>query len=350
MWVISILSVILAIFIFGLLIFVHEGGHFFFARLFGVTVNEFAIGMGPKIFSRKSEKSGIVYSLRLLPFGGFVSMAGEDDESDDENAFYKKAVWKRIIITAAGATVNILIGIIVMSVLVFSSDVIASNVVAEFVEPEEGVVSTGEQGLMVNDEITHINGTRVYIYSDLHYEISRQGIEPVDITVLRDGEAIVIEDVTFPVNTESGTSFGMRDFKVYREEKTFLTLTKHAAVRSYSTIKMVYDSVYDLITGRYGVESVSGPVGVTEALSEAASSRFSDFIYLAAFLSINLGVMNLLPFPALDGGRIVFQLIELIFRRPVPVKVEGFVNFVGLAFLMLLIVVVTCKDIAGFFI
>lgn len=345
---INILSILLAIFIFGFLVFIHESGHFFFARLFGVTVNEFSIGMGPKLLSRKSKKSGIVYSLRALPFGGFVAMAGEDDESDDENAFYKKSPIKRIVITAAGAVVNILLGIIVMTALVFSTETIGSTVIGEFVESEvEGFVSSEEQGLAVGDRVTHINGTRVFTANELHYEIMRQGIKPLDITLVREGETMVVEDVSFFQISEEGTSFGMRDFRVYAEERTFVNLLKHSVLRSYSTIKMVYDSLYDLITGRYGVDSISGPIGVTEALSEAASSRIGDFIYLSAFLSINLGVMNLLPFPALDGGRIVFQLFELIFRRPVPVKVEGFVNFIGLALLMLLIVIVTCKDIVN---
>ena len=143
---------------------------------------------------------------------------------------------------------------------------------------------------------------------------------------------------------------------MYAEEKSFANCIKHSYVRSVSTIKMVYDSLYDLITGRYSVESVSGPIGVTEVLSstlseaETKKQAVTDFVYLVGFLSINLGVMNLLPFPALDGGRIVFQLVELIFRRKVPVKVEGFINFLGFALLMLLIVIVTCKDVAGLFV
>ena len=353
---INILTILLAIFAFGFLIFIHEGGHFIFARIFGVTVNEFAIGMGPRLISRKSPRSGITYSLRVLPFGGFVAMAGEDDESEDENAFYKKSVWKRIVITAAGAAVNILMGVIVMTALVFSSETLGSTTVGEFIEYENATVSSKAQGLMLDDRITHINKTRVFTANDLHYELTRQGVLPVDITVVRDGESITIEDVTFPQTEEAGTVFGLRDFKVYAAEKTFGNCLVHAGVRSFSTIKMVYDSLYDLITGRYSVESVSGPIGVTEVLSNSLSEAptkkeaAADFIYLVGFLSINLGVMNLLPFPALDGGRIVFQLFELIFRRPVPVKVEGFVNFLGFAVLMLLIVIVTCKDVAGLFI
>lgn len=344
----SVLYVILSIFIFGILVFIHEGGHYFFARLFNVTIKEFAIGMGPKLFSWTSKKTGIVYSLRILPFGGFLSMAGEDEETDDPNAFYKKSPLKRMAITAAGAFVNLIVGLLVMVILVATMPTYGSTIVGDFVPYEdEGFVSTEEQGLRVNDKITHINGTRVFTSNELFYEIMRKGIEPIDITVDRDGKKIVLEDVALGKITEQGTVFGDVDFRVFSEDKTVITTVKHAAMRCYYSIKMVYDSLYDLVTGRYSVESVSGPVGVTEALSDAAKSGAPDLIYLAAFLSVNLGVMNLLPVPALDGGRIVFQIIELIRRKPVPVKVESYVNFVGLALLMLLMVIVTCKDIVG---
>ena len=187
--VINILQILLAIMLFGFLIFIHEGGHFLFARLFKVTVNEFAIGMGPKIFSKKSKKSGITYSFRLFPIGGFVSMAGEDEESDDPNAFNKKTVWQRLIITVAGAATNLLAGALVMTVLVCSApNQLASTVVGEFME---GAVSP-ESGLCVDDRILEVEGHNVYIGDDLMYEIMRLGIEPVDLTVERDGEVLTV--------------------------------------------------------------------------------------------------------------------------------------------------------------
>ena len=305
--------------------------------------------MGPKLFSKKSDKTDIVYSVRAVPFGGFVSMAGEDDESDDENAYYKKPVLQRIVITAAGALVNILLGTLVMSVIVMSSDNLYSTRIHSFDTRVEGVVSSEEQGLAVGDKIIKINGVRVFTSNDLLYELMRSGIEPIDITVVRGGEKIKVEDVVFPTFTEQGTSFGDPDFFVGPEEKNFVNTAKHALARSYSSIKMVYDSVYDLVTGRYSVDAVSGPVGVTEALGDAAKSGGVDFIYLAAFISINVGVMNLLPLPALDGGRLVFHFIELIARRPIPRKIEGYIHGVGLMLLMLLLVLVTFKDIVRIF-
>ncbi len=328
--------------------FIHELGHYVFARIFNVKINEFAIGMGPRILSHRSKKTDIVYSIRILPFGGFVSMAGEDDESDDENAFHKKHPLKRIVISVAGATVNITVGFIVMMALVINSSTLYSTEIANFVQGE-GFVSTSEQGLAVGDRITRIDGARVYTANEVQYEIMRRGVEKIDITVIRGGETVVVEDVEFPRFEEQGTLFGQRDFNFVPEAKTVGATLKHAFTRSASTIKMVLDSLVDLVTGRYGVESVSGPVGVTKALGEAAEAGASNLIYLAAFISINLGVMNLLPLPALDGGRIVFQVIELVRGKPLSVKVEGYIHFAGLALLLLLLVIVTFKDIIALF-
>lgn len=343
---ISIRYIILALLIFGFLIFIHELGHYLTARAFHVTINEFAIGMGPKLFSRKSKKTDICYSVRALPIGGFVSMVGEDEESDDENAFHKKPVWQRIIITAAGAFMNVAIGVIVMSLLVATQDILPSNVIGAFVEYEDGTPNyTQAAGLRVGDEIVEIEGTRVHIANETVYEIMRRGISPLDVTVIRDGERVTVEDVRFPTIVENGVRYGTVDFKVDPEEKTPSSVFKHAVYRSASTIKMIWESLYDLVTGRYGVESVSGPVGVTKALGEAAESGIDDLVYLAVVISMNLGVMNLLPLPALDGGRLFFQLIELLRRKPVRPEIEGYVHFAGMVLLMILMVVVAVKDI-----
>lgn len=338
----NFLYVLLAIFIFGLLILIHEAGHFFFARLFRVTVYEFAIGMGPKVISHTSKKSGIAYSLRLLPFGGFVSMAGENEESDDPNAFNKKPVWQRFIITAAGATVNLMAGVLVMGILVASTKTLYSTTIHHFYEG-----STSVQYLQSGDQITAVEGTPVFTYSDLSYEIMHKGAKPIDITVKRDGSQITIADVVFPTVTESGVVFGVADFVPDAEAKTLLTVLKHACVRSASTVKMIWESLYDLVSGRYGMEAVSGPVGVTQAMTEAASTSMYTLVYLSVVISMNLGIMNLLPLPALDGGRLVFLLIEGVRRKPIPARIEGYIHFAGLAVLMLAMILITFKDIIG---
>ncbi len=177
----------------------------------------------------------------------------------------------------------------------------------------------------------------------------RRGWEPLDVTVIREGKTIVIPDVQFPTFYESGTIFGNVDFFVLGEDVNPLTVLKHSYFRAVSTIRMIWESLYDMVSGRYGMETVSGPVGVTEALGEAAKEGAEDLIYLAVVISMNLGIMNLLPFPALDGGRLLFQLIELVRRKPINRDVEGMIHFTGLVLLMILFVVITFKDIMNLF-
>ncbi len=338
----NILYILLAILMFGFLIFIHECGHFLTARLFGVTVNEFAIGMGPKLFSRVSKKSGIRYSLRALPIGGYVAMVGEDEESDDPGALCKKPVWQRMIVTAAGAFMNLVLGFVVMTALVASSEALGGTVVADFFEDAK----SSSYGLQVGDQIVAIDDIGVHTATDLVYTIMHDARDPVDITVLRDGKKVLIEGVQFPHYQEAGHIYGDRDFYVYAVEKTFGTVAHQAFWQSANTVRMIWDSLIDLIFGdEYTVEDLSGPVGVTQAISEAAETGLYNFLYMFVFISVNLGIFNLLPLPALDGGRLFFQFIELIRRKPISPRLEGYVHFAGILLLMLLMVVVTFQDI-----
>ncbi len=339
--IMQILYILLAVLVFGVLIFIHEGGHFLFARLFHVSITEFSLGMGPKLLSRVSKKSGITYSLRALPVGGFVSMVGEDEESDDPNAFNKKPVWQRLIVTAAGAAVNLVAGILVMSILVAASPLLGSTVVYKLTDSN----TSGAYGLRPGDRIVSVGGSAVHTANELMYEVMHKGIAPIDLVVERDGERIVLEDVVFPTATESGVLFGDVDFYVYSEEKTPVSVLRHAFYRSTSTIKMIWESLYDLVRGRYGIEAVSGPVGAVQAMTEAASNGADDLIYLAVVISMNLGIVNLLPLPALDGGRILLLLIEAVRRKPVPAKVEGAIHFAGLILLLAFMAIITVKDV-----
>ncbi len=341
------LYIILAILAFGFLIFIHECGHYVTARIFKVSIKEFAIGMGPKLISKVSKKTGIAYSLRALPIGGFVSMVGEDEESSDENAFHKKSVWKRLIITVAGAAVNLLFGIVVMFICVAVTDQFASTVVYDF--PTEEATSLN-YGLQSGDKIVEVDGHSVHIYRQMSYEIMRRGVEPIDLTVERDGETVVLEDVVFPTVEESGAVLGSIDFRVYGLEKTFGNVLKESFYQSVNTIKMIWESLFDLITGRYGIEAVSGPVGAAQALVETGTKYgFFDFLYLVVIISMNLGVMNLLPLPALDGGRIIFLLIEAVRRKPVKMEIESYINFAGLVVLLLFSAFIIVKDVIGLF-
>ncbi len=347
----NILSIIVAIFVFGLLIFIHEMGHFLVARACHVTVLEFAVGMGPKLFSWVGKKSGTRYSLRALPFGGFTSMAGEDDdESDDPNSLDKKPLWQRFLITAAGSLSNLCIGIILMTVLVICTKTLGSTTVYGFIELDDGSPALSQSsGLRENDRILKIDGESVHTANELAYEVMRRGIEPINVTVERDGETVVLENVRFPLSSSEGIAFGALDFKVYAEHRTFLNIVKHAYFRSELTVEMIWESLFDLVTGRYGIEAVSGPVGVTEVLGEAAASGFSDLVYIAVVLSMNLGIMNLLPLPALDGGRLLFMIVELIRGKRVDAKFEAAVHFFGIIILLGIMVLVTLKDIVKLF-
>ncbi len=336
---------LLIVLVFGVLIFIHEFGHFMAARLCGVAVKEFAVGMGPTIFSWKSKKYDTKYGLRLFPIGGFVSMVGEDEESEEENAFCNKKVWKRIVIVLAGPIMNLLLGFLLMTVIVFSQGNLASTTIAKF---EEGAVSS--QKLQVGDEIVKVDGTRVHTGNDMVYEIMNQGYEPIDIEVIRNGEKLLIEDVSFLTLEDSGVTFGNYDFIPYAEESTLPNFIKHAYFRSVSTVKMVYDSLFGLLSGRFGMESVSGPVGVAEVVGDAAKMGLLNFLYIVTVLSINLGVFNLIPFPALDGGRLLFLVIEGIRRKPINRNVESYINFVGIMILFAFMIFVTVKDIFKLFV
>ena len=336
---------LVVILILGSLIFIHELGHFLTARACGVTVKEFAIGMGPKIFSWNSKKNITKYSLRLFPIGGYVSMENEDGlddvvQTDDEGAFINKSVPKRMLITAAGAIMNLLLGFVLMAVIVFSTQNLGSTVIRQFADN-----AASAENLMVDDEIIMIGNTRVHTWNELAYEIMNQGYEPVDVTVIRNGKKMIFEAVCFGTFEEQGIVFGDYDFLPYAEEATLPNLLKHTFFRSISTVKMVIDNLVGLINGRFGMDAVSGPIGVVGAVEGMGIKDAMSFIYIICVLTMNLGVFNLIPFPALDGGRLVFLEIEGVRGKPLDRKIEAYVNFIGIMILFGLMIVITFKDI-----
>ena len=341
----TLTTVLIAILVFGILIFIHEFGHYFFARLFKVTITEFSIGMGPKLVWYDSKKTGTRYAVSMIPIGGYVAMVGEAEESDDPNSFDKKPAWQRFIITAAGAAVNILAGFIAMIILT-SIVKIGGTTVAQFADPlkSELNASTTEY-FEIGDEIVRIDGKRVRIAEELSYEIMRKGNRPIDVTVIRDGKEIVIPDVVFPTQEASGQTFGVMDFAVYESEKSFGRVISYSLTKSVLIVRTCWESLFDLLTGRYTIAAVSGPVGISEAIGSAARTSPSSLLYIVALISINLGVMNLLPIPALDGGRIFTLLIEMVTRKKLPAKVESMINMIGLAALLGLSFIVLIKDI-----
>ncbi len=338
-----VLYILIAIFVFGFMIFIHELGHFMFAKKFKVAISEFSIGMGPKLFSKKG-KDGVDYSLRLFPIGGFVAMIGESEDSDDPNAFNKKPAWQRFIITAAGAIMNLLVGIIIMTILTATMSRYGTTKIGQFTES-----ATSNQYLMLEDEIIKVENTRVHTSSELSYEIMRKGYKPISITVIRNGNEITLDNVVFPQTSSEGVAFGSMDFFVYGEDRTFSTVVKNSFYSSKSTIKMIWDSLYDLLSGRYGVEQVSGPIGVTGAITQAAKTSTYSLFYLVVVISMNLGIFNLLPIPALDGGSLLLLLVEMIIRKPIPQKIEYGIKAAGFIALMMLVIFVSLKDIIFLF-
>ncbi|MBQ6893183.1 MAG: site-2 protease family protein [Clostridia bacterium] len=338
----TVFYIILAIVAFGVLIAIHEAGHFIAARLCGVAVYEFSLGMGPRLFGWTG-KTGTKYNLRLFPIGGFVSMKGEDEDAEGDDSLSQKKPWQRFIIVAAGAAMNILLGLAISLGLVLCGN-IGTTVVGGFTD--EAVT---DEWLRVGDEIVEFNGTAVHTFYDLRYEILHDAYEPVDIVVIRDGERVTLEGVTFKTEVADGMVVGVRDFGLMIADKSVTSVIKHTFSLAFSTVKMIWESLIDLITGRVGVESVSGVVGATQAIGTVAQEGTYELFYFLSVLAMNLGVFNLLPIPALDGGRLVFILFEMIFRRKVPEKFEGAVHFVGIVLLMGLMVLVTFKDIVKLF-
>ncbi len=351
-------TVIISILVFGFLIFIHEFGHYITARIFKVSITDFSIGMGPKLVTYESKKNGIKYSLSILPIGGYVAMVGEDGESDDPNAFHKKPAWQRFIITAAGAAVNIIAGFLAMIIIVCFMTI--GNTVydvprdeSEMQEMYEAVDFTGcntDELFKTGDEIISVNGKKVKLFEELSYEIMRNGTKPLDIVVIRGGEEVELKGVVFPTTDSQGQKFGLIDFYVTDEvDKNIITVVPLAVRKTALVMRMCWESIFDLITGRYSMSAVSGPIGISSEIGKAAKDSFLSLLNITVLISINLGFMNLLPIPALDGGRLVTLLIEMITRKRIPVKVEGIINGVGLALLLLLSVVIMFKDVFTLF-
>ena len=327
----------------GILVLVHEGGHFLAAKLSDVKVNEFSIGMGPQLLKKQGKET--LYCLRLLPIGGYVKMEGEDEESEDKRSFFKKPVYKKIIIVAAGAIMNLLLGFIIMFFLTVSTSRIASTQVAKF---DDGALSQ-QTGLESGDIITKIDNDNINTFSDISFTLTLTNKEAVDLTVIRNGSKITLSDVKFPTIESDGIKGMNIDFTPYAAKKTPLFVIKESFFRTTSIVKTVWVSFLKILSGSIGVKNMSGPVGITSAVGQATSYGFKSLIYLIALITVNLGIVNLLPLPALDGGRLVFLFVELIRRKPVPQKYEGFVHFVGFALLMVLLVFLTYNDILRLF-
>ena len=407
------LPIIIGVLFFGLIIAIHEFGHFIFAKLFKVKVNEFAIGMGPTILKKQVKETK--YALRLFPIGGFVSMEGEGEDSDDERAYCNQKTWKKMIIISAGAVMNLILGFILCVILISGQDAIGENRISGFYED-----AMSNSVLQVDDEILKIDGKRVFSNYDITFLMQRNASGKFDFTVNRNGEKITLEDVPFQKITSGNFSYkdmaisnvsaklkkaGFRDgdkilsvngkavtsddeliasiradedftidfeilrgeeklsfddvslatvtifdFTVYPAEKNFLSVTREAFAYSFSLGRMVYLSLFDLIRGQYGLNDLSGPIGtmsiITDVAEESvATTDYSSLFMLFAMITINIGLFNLLPVPALDGGHLFFMLVELIVRRKIPQKYVSWVSAAGLVLLLIFMALVSANDL-----
>lgn len=340
---------ILAVVIFGVIILIHELGHFTAAKLCGIRVNKFALGMGPCLL--KKQWGETEYSLRLLPIGGFCQMEGEDAESDSSCAFGNKPVWQRMIVVLAGAFMNIVLGFVVSTVIICMSDKIPTTVIDSFHKASE--TSTGyaaqsfDSGMREGDKIISVDGMRIFTVTDLQYALLMSEDSSYDVVVKRNGERINLDGVEF----RDKTTGNMIDFYLVWHKKNPLNVLAYSAKDTVSAAKLVWVSLKDLIIGKYGLKDLSGPVGLVDAIGDAADSgtnwkeSLMTVLDLSKLITVNLGIFNILPIPGLDGARFLFLLIEAIRRKPVKPEHEGAVHLIGMALLMALIVVVTLGDI-----
>ena len=334
------MSFLVSILVFGIVIMIHELGHFVVAKKSGIKVNEFSIGMGPRLAGIK--KGETEYSIRALPIGGYVAMEGEDEESDNEGSFSKAPIANRIAVVVAGAVMNLILGLAILVFMVSRQETITSRTVSVFHDN----AMTQQTGLQVDDEIIAVNGRRCYIANDIIYEFARTQDGVVDFTVRRDGKIVELNDVTFETyEGEDGMKQLVLDFYVYPAQKTFVSVIKESVNWTISYARMIFLSLIDMVTGHVAINQMSGPVGIVSVISEATSVGLEPVLNIMALITINLGVFNLVPFPALDGGRLVFLIIEFLRGKPMNPKYEIWVNTAGMLVLLAFMAFVTFSDV-----
>ncbi len=341
------MSIILALLIFSVIVIVHELGHFLLAKRNKITVVEFSVGMGPRLLSHVW--GGTRYSVKLFPLGGSCMMAGEDEESDEEGAFGNKSVWARIAVVAAGPIFNFLLAFVLSLIIV--SNIGYDDTVVD-VTPG---YPAAEAGMQNGDEIVRMGGSRTYVYREISLYNSMYQGSKAEVTFRRDGTEHTV--TLTPVADENGYyRYGFEKVNIRTKGTVLQTLGYSAAELRY-WLKATVESLIKLVRGHVGLDDVSGPVGIVDAIGTTYEESRADgwyyvmlnMIVMSILLSVNLGVMNLLPIPALDGGRLIFLLFEAIRGKAVPQEKESMVHFLGFVVLMGLMVVVLFNDIRNVF-
>ncbi|MBQ8834817.1 MAG: site-2 protease family protein [Oscillospiraceae bacterium] len=351
------MSVLFAILLFSILIFVHELGHFVAAKLSGVQVNEFSMFMGPAIW--KKQVGETLYAIRCIPIGGYCAMEGEDGGSDNPRSFEKAAWWKRLIILAAGSAMNFLVGVLIMIAVYLPAQQAIVPVIDSF---EAFSTVTGENGLKVGDKILEVDGEIIYVQSDFSLILSLNPGDIHDLVVERNGQKVVLDDFLMEkheVTYEDGTTRMLYGMNFTIADMSTADRIAYGWAQSLDTIRMVRLSLQMLFTGKAGLSDLTGPVGIVEQMATVADSSATwvdallNMLYFGGFIAINLAVMNLLPIPALDGGRILglalTSAIEGITKKKLDPKYEGYVHAGGMILLLGLMAIVWLKDIIGLF-
>ncbi len=382
-----LITFLASLLVFGAVIAIHEFGHFAAAKLSGIQVNEFSIGMGPALF--KKIIGGTQYTLRLLPVGGYVAMEGEgspeseqaekdraaqdaarpgdgaDPAPAEEEAgadayenpvppelrtgipFPEAAIWKRAVVMAAGPLMNFVLGVAVLAGLLgLGGDPIASKTIYSI---EEGALC-GQTGLQAGDEVVAVNGRRCFVANDILYELARTRDAQADFTVRRNGALVELPGVQFDTYQDENGSTRMNvGFVVYSVRKTPLNVLREAFNSELYYGRLIFTSLVDLLRGRESINNLSGPVGIVSAISQAASYGLTDVLELLVLITVNLGVFNLLPVPALDGGRLVFLAVEAVIRRPVSQRLQENLTMATFILLFGLMIFATYNDVLRLF-
>ena len=357
-----IITILAALLVFSAVIAIHEFGHFTVAKLCGIQVNEFSIGMGPAIW--KKIHKGTQYSLRALPVGGYVALEGEESPESQQaeaaredpalenpippeqrtgKSLNEAPVWQRMLVMAAGAFMNFVLGFVVLLILILAQE---GPITSKTIYAIQDGALCGQTGLQAGDEVVAVNGRRCFVANDMIYELVRTEQYRADFTVLRDGQTVELPDVQFDTwQDEDGQTHMSLGFTVYGIEKTPLSVLKEAGNSVLYYGRIVFTSLLDLLKGRESINNLSGPVGIVSAIGQAASYGWKDLLQLLVLITINLGIFNLLPFPALDGGKVVFLLIEGITGHAVPEKLQGGLTVAAFALLFGLMLFATYNDI-----
>lgn len=335
-----IIGAVKIIFLLGFLVFIHEGGHFLVAKLCKINVKEFAIGFGPKIFSKQGKETK--YSLRAIPFGGYVDMLGEVENVEEEGSFSQAKVSHRIAIVAAGAIVNIVFGVVAYFILMAVSGVNSSTIIKQIV-PE---YASSQTVLQAGDEILMIDSKKTRVKSDIDNILFNSKGENLEVLVNRNGQNITLDVV--PVAIEYGEMtryiFGI---EVEQAPKSFSNNIYYGFWETVGFVTSIGDSLKMLFTGNVSIKQMTGPVGISEMVVK--TSGIYDFVYLLALVSLSLGVTNLLPIPALDGGKILLLIIEAIRKKKIDEELELKIQSIGFTLLILLSLYVSFNDVVKLF-